>query len=149
MLWQFSHLYATWSHILTCNRKKCYTDYFLCRPNLHISIHYQCDILWHNSTNYKELLFSSDILAGAFCYMWNWFSVVVFQVSMVTWRRGRSEFSWCSGIPQIWLIGGQVIWGYTWSEHMRMSRWPYVVLLLATRCHTRVHTSKKSETLCL
>ena len=25
-------IYATSSHILTCNVKKCYTDYFLCRP---------------------------------------------------------------------------------------------------------------------
>ena len=24
--------YATSSHVLTCNIKKCYTDYFLCRP---------------------------------------------------------------------------------------------------------------------
>ena len=25
-------IYATSSHILTCNMKKCYMDYFLCRP---------------------------------------------------------------------------------------------------------------------
>ena len=25
-------IYATSSHILTCNAKKCYADYFLCRP---------------------------------------------------------------------------------------------------------------------
>ena len=26
------YIYATSSHILTCSVKKCYTDYFLCRP---------------------------------------------------------------------------------------------------------------------
>ena len=40
------------------------------------TLHYQSDILQHNGTNYKQLLFSSDILAGtsamgiyAFFYM--------------------------------------------------------------------------------
>ena len=36
--------------------------------------------------------------------------VVVFHRFMVTWRRGRSEFSWFSGIPQIYdeLGGGHL-----------------------------------------
>ena len=38
----------------------------------------------------------------AFFYMWNLFSVVVLHRSMVNWRRGRSDFMWCSGIPQIY-----------------------------------------------
>ena len=33
-------------------------DYFLCRPI------YQSDVLQHNGTNYEQLPFSSDILAG-------------------------------------------------------------------------------------
>ena len=36
-------IYATSSHVLTCNIKKCYTDYFLC--NLGISLHHQSDVL--------------------------------------------------------------------------------------------------------
>ena len=32
----------------------------------------------------------------------NLFGVVVFHTCMVNWRRERSEFSWCSGIPQIY-----------------------------------------------
>ena len=69
------HIYAMSSHILTCNIKKCYMDYFL---HLCISLHYQSDVLQHNGTNYKQLYFSSDILAGmaaqgicAFFYMSN------------------------------------------------------------------------------
>ena len=42
---------------------------FSLQTNLHISLHYQSDVLQHNSTNYEELLLSSDILAGAFFYM--------------------------------------------------------------------------------
>ena len=55
-----------------------------------ISLYEQSDILQHNGTNYKQLLFSSDIWAGtsamgicAFFYMWHWFGVVVFESCMV------------------------------------------------------------------
>ena len=34
---------------------------------------------------------------------------------------------------QMPVLGGQLTWGYTLSENMRMSRWPDIVLLLATR----------------
>ena len=64
---------------------------FSLQTNLFISLHYQSDVLWHNGTNYKQLLFSSDIWAGtsamgicAFFYMWNLFGV------------------WCS--RDVWLI---------------------------------------------
>ena len=52
---------------------------------------------------------------------------------------------------QILLAGGQLVWGYTLSENMTMSTWPYVVLLLAMRClnggtaHLRVHLIQKYE----
>ena len=42
---------------------------FSLQTNLCISLHYQSDVLQHNGTNYEELLFSSDILAGTFFYM--------------------------------------------------------------------------------
>ena len=51
----------------------------------------------------------------AFCYMWNLFGVVVLHTSMMDWRD-------------------EVIWWVQSSENVRMSRRPYVVLLLATRC---------------
>ena len=54
-------IYATSSHILTCNIKKCYTDYFLCRPIYAYRLCHESDILQHNGTNYKELLFSPYI----------------------------------------------------------------------------------------
>ena len=38
----------------------------------------------------------------AFFYMGNLFNVVVLHRAMVSLRRGRSEFMWCSGIPQIY-----------------------------------------------
>ena len=48
------------------------------------------DVLWHTGSNYKQLLFSSDIWAGtsamgicAFFYMSHWFGVVVFKRCMV------------------------------------------------------------------
>ena len=54
-------------HLITYS----YTQYkemlyrlFSLQTNLHISLHYQSDVLQHNGTNYKQLLFSSDILAG-------------------------------------------------------------------------------------
>ena len=53
---------------------------FSLQTNLCISSHDQSDVLWHNGTNYKQLLFSSDIWAGTsamgictFFYMWHWF----------------------------------------------------------------------------
>ena len=98
----------------------------------------------------------------AFYYMSCWFCVVVFQRSMITWRRGRSEFSCCSSIPQIYdhLEGAghlrlHLIWKY---ENVKMTLcstplghkiselgghliwWVQVIwkddliLLLATRC---------------
>ena len=63
---------------------------FSLQTNLCISLHYQSDILWHTGSNYKQLLFSSDIWAGtsamgicAFFYMWHWFGVVMFKRCMV------------------------------------------------------------------
>ena len=43
---------------------------------------------------------------------------------------------WCSGIPHIYdqLEQGSLSDGYRSFEHARMSRQPYVALLLATRC---------------
>ena len=82
--WQFSHLYL--HHLITYSYmqyKEMLYGRFSLQTNLHISLHYQSDVLWHSSTNYKELLFSSDILAGTFFYKWNWFGVVVFQRCMV------------------------------------------------------------------
>ena len=67
---------------------------FSLQTNLHISLHNQSDALWHNATNYEQLLFSSDIRAGtsaigicAFFYRWNLFGVMVLQRCMVIWRR--------------------------------------------------------------
>ena len=37
---------------------------FSLQTNLCISLHNQSDVLWHSITNYKELLFSSDIWTG-------------------------------------------------------------------------------------
>ena len=50
-----------------------------------MSLYHQSDVLWHNGTNYKELLFSSDIWAGyvwqasghAWLYMSRWPDVVL------------------------------------------------------------------------
>ena len=53
----------------------------------------------------------------AFCYMWNWFGLVVFHTSLMDWRGVRSSDGYRS-----------------LEKNVRMSRWPYVVLLLATRC---------------
>ena len=47
--------------------------------------------------------------------MWNLFGAVVFHTSMINWRGSSSD-------------------GYRSCEHVRMSRQPYVELLLATRC---------------
>ena len=56
------------------------------QTNLCISLHNQSDVLQHNGTNYKQLIFWSDTWPGtpamgkyAFLYMWYWFGVVVFQ----------------------------------------------------------------------
>ena len=57
-----------------------------------------------------------DLGICVFCYMWNWSGVVVFYTSMINWRGVSSSD------------------GYRSSENVMMSRWPYVVLLLATRC---------------
>ena len=119
MSWQFSLLYL--HHLITYS----YTQYhemlyglFSLQTNLHISLHYQSDVLQHNSTKYEELLFLSDILVGASSYMWNWFGVVVFQRFMVDWGYVCHGYMciflyvkliWCSGVPEIygWLLGGQ------------------------------------------
>ena len=55
---------------------------FSLQTNLHISLNYQSDIFHHNSTNYEELLLSSDILAGVFFHM--------------------QKLIWCSGVPEIY-----------------------------------------------
>ena len=98
---------------------------FSLQTNLCISLHDQSDILWHNGTNCKQLLFSSDIWAGtsamgicAFFYMWHWFGVVVFKRCMVDWGDVCHGYMcillyvtliWCSGVPEMygWLMGGQ------------------------------------------
>ena len=59
---------------------------FSLQTNLCISLHYQSDILWHNSTNYQELLFSLDILAGAFLLY-----VKLIQCSGVAYIYGQLE----------------------------------------------------------
>ena len=40
----------------------------------------------------------------------------------------------CTGIPEIYGHLGEVIRGYISSKNMTVSRWPFVVFLLATRC---------------
>ena len=37
---------------------------FSLQTNLCMSLHHQSDVLWHNGSNYEEILFSSDIWAG-------------------------------------------------------------------------------------
>ena len=111
---------------------------FSLQTNLHISLYYQPDILWHNGTNYKQLLFSSDIWASttamgicAFFYMWHWFGLVVFQRCMVYWGdvcHGCMcillyvKLIWCSGVPEMygWLLGGQ------WHSNNKRERGGYV-----------------------
>ena len=63
--WQFSHLHL-W-HLITdsyMQYKEMLYRLFSLQTNLHISLHHQSDVLWHNGTNYEELLFSSYIWAG-------------------------------------------------------------------------------------
>ena len=59
----------------------------------------------------------SDLGRCAFFYMWNLFGVVLFQRSMINWRRGYIspryvsillylKLIWCSGVPEI----------YSWLE---------------------------------
>ena len=40
-------IYATSLHILTCNVKKCYTDYFLCRPSY--ASPYTINLMYYNT----------------------------------------------------------------------------------------------------
>ena len=63
--WQFAHLYLC--HLITYSYTQCKEMLYILfslQTNLHISLHHQSDVLWLNGTNYKELLFSSDIWAG-------------------------------------------------------------------------------------
>ena len=72
-----------------------------------------------------------------FWYMWNWCGVVLFHRSMVNWRRAGGEHLCGVVVFHRCMINwrrGQLVWGYSSSENMTMSRWPYIVLLLATRC---------------
>ena len=88
----------------------------------------------------------------AFCYMWNFCSVVVFQRSMLNWRKGDFCFwymcillyvklIWCSGFPEIYaqLEGGtsylsvHIIWKLNLIVHFI---WKLdLILILALRCH--------------
>ena len=75
--------------------------YGLCslQSNLCISLHHQSDILWHNGTNCKELLFSSDIWAGyiwqaschAWLYMSRWPDVVLLLFTRCLYLVGTSD----------------------------------------------------------
>ena len=65
ILWQFAHLYLC--HLITYSYMQCKEilyRLFSLQTNLCISLHHQSEVLWHNGTNYKELLFSSDIWTG-------------------------------------------------------------------------------------
>ena len=82
------YIYATSSHILKHTIKKCYMDYFLCRP---IYIYpYTINLTYYNTIVLimKNYFFSSNILAGAFFYMSNLFGVEVVQRFMVEWGMG-------------------------------------------------------------
>ena len=145
--WQFSHLYLC--HLITYSYMQ-YSEMlyglFSLQTNSCISLHYQSDILWHNGTNYKQLPFSSDIWAGtsamgicAFFYMWHCFSVVVFQICIVTWGdicHGYMsillyvKLIWCIGVPEMygWLPGANDIVTTRERAHMWNSSGLYSVI---------------------
>ena len=79
ILWQFAYLYLCCLIIYSYMQCK-EMLYELCslQTMLCISLHHQSDILWHNGTNYKELLFSSSIWVGfIWLQMSSWPYVVV------------------------------------------------------------------------
>ena len=67
---------------------------FSLQINLHISLHYQSDVLWHTCSNYKQLLFSS--LSWYMCHR---YMCSVLYVTLI----------WCSSVQEMysWLLGGQ------------------------------------------
>ena len=72
-------IYATSSHILTCNVKKCYMDYFLCRP------------IYASSYTINLMYYDTMVLI-----MKNYFSQHNYTVTTSTRTRKRSIYISCS-----------------------------------------------------
>ena len=85
ILWQFAHLYLY--HLITYSYMQCKEMLYRLlslQTNLCISLHHQSDVLWHNGTNYEELLFSSDIWAWyILLQMSSWPDVVLLFASLL------------------------------------------------------------------
>ena len=70
---------------------------YSCQTNLHISLHHQSDVLWHNGTICEELLFSSDIsgryiwqaYAHAWLYMSRWPDVILLLTTRCLYWGGH------------------------------------------------------------
>ena len=90
---------------------------FSLQTNLHISLHHQSDILWHNGTNYKELLFSSDIWAGyILVQMSSWHDVVLLFAFLMCNLFCNNKISELQQKPEQQQHKYSVI--YHWTEHV-------------------------------